>query len=305
MRVAVTGSTGRLGRALVSALEDAPFSGPAGPCAWTRADLDLDAPAGVATALDRDRPEVVIHAAAWTDVDGCARDPDLAMRRNGHATDVLADACATRGVDLVMISTNEVFDGGRTDRMPYLATDVPSPANPYGASKLAGERAAVDRFATVGPVSGGRPGILGIVRTAWLFGPPGADFPHKILAAAARASADGTTLRVVGDEWGTPTSAADVAETICELLAEDAHAGIHHLVNTGIATRADWARDILTRVGLGVALEEVPAATWPRASKAPRWGVLAPTALPSGVPMRPWTEAMADYAPILRRGSPR
>ena len=78
MRVAVTGSTGRLGRALVAALADAPFTGPAGPTAWTRADLDLDAPDGVTAALDRDRPEVVVHSAAWTDVDGCARDPELA-----------------------------------------------------------------------------------------------------------------------------------------------------------------------------------------------------------------------------------
>ena len=75
MRVAVTGSTGRLGSAVVAALAEAPFTGPRGPVAWTRAELDLDAPAGVATALDRDKPEVVVHTAAWTDVDGCARDP--------------------------------------------------------------------------------------------------------------------------------------------------------------------------------------------------------------------------------------
>ena len=88
MRVAVTGSTGRLGSALVRALADAPFTGPAGPAAWTRADFDLDAPHGVDATLERDRPEVVVHAAAWTDVDGCARDPELAMRRNGVATGI-------------------------------------------------------------------------------------------------------------------------------------------------------------------------------------------------------------------------
>ena len=86
MRVAVTGASGRLGSALIAALADAPFTGIAGPIAWTRADFDLDAPEGVERALDRDRPEVVVHAAAWTDVDGCARDPELAIRRNGVAT---------------------------------------------------------------------------------------------------------------------------------------------------------------------------------------------------------------------------
>ncbi len=299
MRVAVTGSTGRLGGALLRALADAPFTGPAGPIAWTRADLDLDAAAGVELALDRDRPEVVVHAAAWTDVDGCARDPDLAMRRNGDATGVLARACAARGVDLLVISTNEVFDGARVDGLPYQPTDPTSPPNPYGASKLAGENAATAAYAGVSSAAAGP--ALGIARTAWLFGPPGRDFPHKILEAAARAAAADQPLRAVDDEWGTPTYAADVADAIVELLADDAHGGIHHLVGGGVATRADWARDILSRVRADVSVEDVPGSTWPRASVSPRFGVLVPTALPSGEPMRPWTQAMADYAPILDR----
>ncbi|MGZ4612940.1 MAG: sugar nucleotide-binding protein, partial [Kineosporiaceae bacterium] len=110
MRVAVTGSGGRLGRAIVAALADAPFTGVRGPLAWPREAFDLDAPDGVGALLERERPEVVIHAAAWTDVDGCARDPELAMRRNGTATGVLARACAARRIDLIAISTNEVFD---------------------------------------------------------------------------------------------------------------------------------------------------------------------------------------------------
>lgn len=303
MRVAVTGATGRLGRALVGALEDAPFTGPLGPIAWGRADLDLDAPDVVTTAIDRDRPEVVVHTAAWTDVDGCAGDPELAFRRNGVATGVLARACAARGLDLLVISTNEVFDGARTDQLGYGPGDAPSPPNPYGASKLAGEAAAIEAYAAAGPRAGG--GSLGIARTAWLFGPPGRDFPRKILDAADRAMAAGAPLRVVDDEWGTPTYAADVAEAICELLAEDALAGVHHLVNGGVATRAEWARDILDRVALPVAIEGVPASTWTRPSVAPRWGVLAPTPLPGGEPIRTWHLAMADYAPALRRAIAR
>lgn len=294
MRVAVTGSTGRLGGALVRALGDAPFTGPAGPMAWSRADLDLDEPAGVERALDRDRPEVVVHAAAWTDVDGCAREPALAMRRNGDATGVLARACAARGMDLIVVSTNEVFDGTRVDGHPYLPTDPTSPPNPYGASKLAGERAATVAYV-------GTDAALGIARTAWLFGPPGPDFPRKIMEAAQRAAVAGEPIRAVNDEWGTPTYAADVADAIVELLADDAHRGIHHLVSAGVATRADWARDVLARMRLDVVVEDVPASTWPRASVPPRWGILASTPLPSGEPMRPWTQAMADYAPILDR----
>jgi dTDP-4-dehydrorhamnose reductase len=296
MRVAVTGSSGRLGSALVTALGDAPFTGPRGPVAWTRAELDLDAPDGVAAALDRDRPEVVVHTAAWTDVDGCAREPDVAQRRNGDATGVLAAACAERGADLLIVSTNEVFAGDREDRVGYASTDPTAPPNAYGRSKLAGEHAATAAFERANV-----PGNLGIARTAWLYGPPGRDFPHKILEAATKALGEGEPLRVVGDEWGTPTYAADVADAIVELLGADALAGVHHLVNAGIATRATWAEDVLGRLGIQVPVEHVPATTWARASDPPRWGVLAPTPLPGGEPMRSWQAAMADYAPILRR----
>jgi dTDP-4-dehydrorhamnose reductase len=303
MRVAVTGATGRLGSALVAALADAPFPGPGGPLAWDRSAFDLDAPGPVGERLDRDRPEVVVHAAAWTDVDGCARDPDLALQRNGVATGVLAAACAARGIDLVAISTNEVFDGRRTDGVGYAPTDPPSPANPYGHSKLAGERAATEAFATAaGPGSGSdRGGRLGIVRTAWLFGPPGRDFPRKILEAADRAAAAGEPLKVVGDEWGTPTFAADVADAIVLLLAEDAHAGIHHVVNGLFASRALWAEYLVGRFSLPVTVDHVPGTTWERASVPPRWGVLAATPLPSGELLRAWPDAMADYAPALER----
>ncbi len=175
MRVAVTGAGGRLGRALLGALADAPFTGLAGPLAWGRPDYDLDDPGAAERLVARDRPEVVVHAAAWTDVDGCARDPDLAMARNGTATGRLARACAAAGVDLVVVSTNEVFDGRRTDGRGYRPDDPTAPANPYGASKLAGELAARDAYAAL---PGGGSGLggpaLAIVRTAWLYGPPGA-----------------------------------------------------------------------------------------------------------------------------------
>ncbi len=295
MRVAVTGATGRLGRALVAALGDAPFTGPGGPLAWPRAAFDLDAPEAIGARLDADRPEVVVHAAAWSDVDGCARDPELAHRRNGLATGILAEACAARGVDLLAISTNEVFDGLRTDGRGYAPDDATSPGNPYGASKLAGERLAADAFARAPKAA------LGIVRTAWLFGSPGRDFPSRILDAADRAAAAGEPLRAVADEWGTPTYVDDLAEAIVDLLAGDAVAGMHHVVNGGVASRADWARDVLDRAGVAVPVADVPATTWQRPSDPPPWGVLEATARQAGEPLRTWRDAMADYAPRLRR----
>ena len=294
MRVAVTGAGGRLGRALIAALGDAPFTGPAGPIAWTRDDFDLDTPWTIQRLLDRDRPEVVVHTAAWTDVDGCAREPDVARRRNAEAVGTVAEATVGRGIDLVHVSTNEVFSGDRPHDRGYLPDDPPSPGNPYGASKLAGEVAAAAAYE-------GASARLAIVRTSWLYGPPGNDFPTKILAAAEGAMERGEALRVVGDEFGSPTYSHDLAEAIVELLAEDALPGNRHLVNGGVATRADWARELFRRTGMDVTIDEVPASTWERASTAPAWGVLEPTPMPSGEPLRPWQAALADYVPLLRR----
>lgn len=296
MRVAVTGAAGRLGRALIAALAESPISGIGGPVAWTRADFDLDSPADVGAIIERDRPEVVVHAAAWTDVDGCAREPARAMARNGYATSALARACAAAGVDLLAVSTNEVFDGRRTDGRGYRPDDPPNPINPYGESKLAGERLAAEAFGDRADAQ------LAIVRTAWLFGPPGNDFPTRILAAGEKARASGEALKVVADEIGSPTYALDLAEAIVDLLAAGETGGVHHVVNAGRASRAAWARELFRQARLDQQMEEVPASTWRRASIPPGWAVLEPTPLPSGEPLRPWEEALADYLPTLLRG---
>jgi dTDP-4-dehydrorhamnose reductase len=324
MRVAVTGAGGRLGRALVAALQEAPFTGPLGPLAWSRPTYDIDDPEAAARCVRQTAPEVVVHAAAWTDVDGCAREPERAMRRNAMAVAELAEACVRAGADLVVVSTNEVFDGRRTDGRGYAPEDRPRPGNPYGASKLAGETAAQAAFlrhgglidgsgavGAAGPVSTPATGAssapipaapqLAIVRTAWLYGPPGNDFPARILAAADRARASGEPLRVVGDEIGSPTFAADLAEGILDLLAAGMFAGVHHIVNAGSVSRAGWARHVLAAMGVEVPIVEVRLATWTRPSAPPAWAVLTPTILPSGKHLRPWQAAFADYAPLLRR----
>jgi dTDP-4-dehydrorhamnose reductase len=279
--------------------------------AWDIPEHNLDDPASAERLVGRDRPDVVIHAAAWTDVDGCARDPQLAMRRNGTAVGEMAQACVGHGAALVTISTNEVFDGRRTDGQPYGPIDVANPANPYGAAKLAGEQAARAAFGATGDdfagaaltPAGRRESTippLAIVRTAWLFGPPGSDFPLKILAAAGRARAEGRTLDLVSDEIGTPTYAPDLAAAIASLLVvaggggPRVAGGIHQVVNGGSASRAEWAREVLRLAGVTVPTREVPMSTWPRPSMPPAWAVLEPTPLPGG-PLRDWRAALAEY----------
>ena len=236
MRVAVTGAGGRLGRALVDGPRGAPFTGPAGPLAWTRATFDLDAPDGVgarcSTATGRrssstPRPGPTSTAAPATR--SCALAPQRRRRPASSPT-----ACAARGIDLVVVSTNEVFDGRRTDGRGYAPDDPPTPGNPYGASKLPGERAAAAAYAgaTAGARARDRPDGLA-VRPA---GPrlPGQDPRRRRAGRAPPASRSA----LVADEWGTPTYTADVADAIVELLGGGrAIAGIHHLVN-GLARHA-------------------------------------------------------------------
>ncbi len=277
-RVAVTGVGGRLGSALLGVLP--------GALPWRRPDYDLDDADSPPRLLDRDAPDVVVHTAAWTDVDGCARDPELAQRRNGDAVAALARACASRGVGLVLVSTNEVFDGDRTDGQGYREDDPVHPRNPHGVSKLAGEMAAREAF-------GDGPGLW-IARTAWLYGPPGNDFPNKIIAAADRL-APGDPLPVVSDEWGSPTFTVDLAGAIAALVGVTP-GGVFHLANAGAVSRFDWAEHVLARLRPERTLRAISRREFARASDPPPWGVLeCGRAAAAGVVLRPWRVALDEY----------
>lgn len=273
-RVAITGAGGQLGRQLVAAFEGA------GHEVWglTRADYDIAEGSG-SQALEAWEPEVIVNSAAWTDVDGCARQPDRAMRVNGDAPGALARVAASVGALIVQVSTNEVFDGS-SDR-PYLDDDDPSPINAYGRSKLAGERAVI----------AAAPRHL-VVRTAWLFGPGGSNFVTKILVAAERARDSGAPLRLVEDEIGNPTWTPDLAHAIVGLV-RDGRTGTVHAAGTPATSRLGWASVALEAAGLAVPVEPVPLASFERASTPPPRAVLAPSA---GVPEMAWEPVTRAYA---------
>jgi len=279
MRIAITGSRGRLGQALLGSLTGAEVY------SWSRPAYDLDDPEAASRVVAADAPEVIIHAAAWTDVDACAREPGLARRRNALAVGELARAAVQSGARLVLISTNEVFDG-RSNGSPYRSSDPTGAISPYGTSKLEGELAAKVAYAE-------RPSDLLVVRTAWLYGPPGNDFPTKVMSAARRAIAEGKPLRLVEDEAGSPTHTSDLAGAIVTLI-RDRVRGTVHVVNSGRASRAAWGKAVLATAGIRPEIALVPAATWTRDSRPPAWGVLA-----SDVPLRPWEEASDEYVRSL------
>ena len=283
MRVFVTGAKGQLGRALQAQFVD----GTVFP-----ADLpecDITDRACVAQAIGQFEPDVVIHAAAMTDVDGCARDPDAAYRVNALGTQNVALACQSAGCPMLYISTNEVFDGRKTE--PYLEFDAANPINAYGRSKLAGETVVRDLLTR-----------FYIVRTAWLYGQEGNHFVRKIIR---RADEQGR-LRVVADEVGSPTYAQDVASGVWRLVQTGAF-GVYHFVNDGVASRYDLARQIMQLCGRGhVPVEPITLAEFTRPSTPPPYTPLrnfCGAAL--GITFRPWQAALAEYLSTpsnLRKG---
>ena len=274
MRIIITGHKGQLGRALREALQGETLFG-----------LDLpqhDITDGQATAraIADFAPQVVIHAAAMTNVDGCESDPDAAYRINGLGTQNVALASQKCGAAMVCVSTNEVFDGTKDE--PYLEFDQPHPINVYGSSKLAGElitQALLNRFY--------------IVRTAWLYAQGGSNFVTKMIQIADERG----ELRVVADEVSSPTYAPDLAEAIAKLIRTD-HYGIYHFTNEGVCSRYDFAIKILELAGRGhVPIHPITSDQYARASTPPLYAPIrnfcAATAL--GIALRPWEEALEEY----------
>lgn len=272
MRIVITGALGQLGRALQNALAgddlvliDVP-------------DWDITDPQSVPRMADL-KPEVVIHCAAMTDVEGCANNPDLAYLVNAFGTQNVALACQRAGAAMIHISTNEVFDG--TASQPYREFDPPHPVNSYGASKLAAEQIAARLVSK-----------LYIVRTSWLFTPGGNNFVRKIIAAADKHG----RLRVVTDEVANPTYAPDLADAIARLIQTD-HYGSYHLVNEGYCSRYEFALEIMKQSGRE-SIPVVPITTdqFQRASTPPPFTPLRNTVGAAlGISLRPWQETLADY----------
>ena len=269
MRIVITGANGQLGRALQAALGRTHDI-----VALGHGELELGRPECVAQ-LAATGAELVIHPAAYTNVDGCARDPELAFRVNGLGTQYVALACRQLGAPLVYISTNEVFDGAGTSA--YFECDRANPINSYGRSKWAGEQAVrelLDRYY--------------IARVAWLFGGE-----RNFVRTVLRLAAERDTLDMVADEIGSPTYAPDVAEAVAEPIQLPFY-GTYHLVNQGSCSRFEFAAEILRMAGRDqVDLRPITLADFKRDSIVPPHTPLRNVAAAAlGIRLRPWQEAL-------------
>ena len=248
MSVLVFGKTGQVARELARLCPEACFAG--------RDMADLSDPAACAALIAQMQPRIVINAAAYTAVDQAEDQEALATVINGEAPKAMAKAAAATGAVFVHISTDYVFDG--SGDAPWTPDAPTAPPGAYGRSKLAGE-AGVRR-------AGGTHAIL---RTAWVFSAHGNNFVKTM----RRAGATRDSLTVVGDQYGGPTPAADIAATVLRiadmLVADPGLTGTYHYCGTPDTTWADFARAVFRSSGMATRVEDIPTSAWPTPARRP------------------------------------
>jgi len=272
MRIALFGATGLLGKALVREWQEddvIPFGS---------ADADIRDAAQVESAVQRSRPNWIILAAAYTDVDGCETNSELAFAVNARGAANVAEAAKKFESRLLFVSTDYVFDGTKTQ--PYEISDQRNPQGVYGRSKAEAEL----RISEILPQSC-------IARTSWLFGNGGKCFPDTILKLATTCP----SLDVVNDQRGSPTYSVDLARAIIQLCHNDAK-GIVHVSNRGACTWYELAKEVLRDAGLSTAVQPTTSDKFPRPAPRPKYSVLSSKSLEAyGITMPGWQDAVGRY----------
>jgi dTDP-4-dehydrorhamnose reductase len=272
MRVTIFGATGMLGKALLRA--------------WTGDDItglgsnqaDLRNPEQVQKAVEHARPDWIVLAAAYTDVDGCEINPSLASSVNTYGALNVAKAAAQARARLLFVSTDYVFDGKKTS--PYETSEPPNPINAYGKSKAEAEQKLTQLL----------PDCC-IVRSSWLFGPAGKCFPDTILRIARTRE----EIEIVNDQRGCPTYTLDLALALIKLCRASAR-GIVHCTNSGDCTWFEFAQEIIHQAGLTTKLRPTTSEKYVRPAERPKYSVLSPASLSAyGIEMRPWQPSLTDY----------
>ena len=289
MKILLLGKSGQVGNALMPLLTRLAQSTEAGALvALGRADVDLSDAAALAQAVQQVQPALIVNAAAHTAVDRAETEPDIAFAINARAPGVLAQQAANLNALLVHYSTDYVFDGSQ--QTPYRESDPTHPLGVYGQSKLAGEQAV--------QASGCRHLLL---RTSWVYDNTGRNFLTTMLRLAKQHG----KLRVVGDQHGSPTSAAMIAETSLRLIRSMLNqpameGGLYHLTAQGQTTWHGFAQAIMRKAALDVPIEAITTADYPTPARRPAYSVLDCSKLQSEFNYRlpDWQQAL-DALPAL------
>lgn len=269
----VTGAGGLLGRTVAELLQ-----GSDEVHAFTHAQLDVSDDAAVDAAFRAARPDLVVHCAAMTNVDACEREPDKAWAVNADGPRFVAAAAAEVGAEIVAVSTDYVFDG---EKGSYVETDEPNPVQVYGRAKLAGE----------GRVREANPRHY-VVRSAWIFGPSG----HNFLSQLPRLVRESDEVKVLGDQWSSPTYAPDLARAIADVSGTGRY-GTYHVTNAGGCSHAEFFRHALEVLGSHVPVTELTTSDIPRPARRPRNSTLVGEAWTAAgfAPLRPWRDAATAF----------
>lgn len=274
MKVVILGSKGALGSSLSKLYRKHE------PKTWDRKEVDITHPESAEKKLVEFKPDVVFNCAAYNAVDKAEEEPEKADEVNGYAVGSLAKICNKIDAILVHYSTEQVFDG--QNPAGYNETDIPNPVNRYGQSKLLGEvelQKYHDRYY--------------LIRTEWLYAPHNnATGKKSFNDIMLELHTNGHNLTGVVDEIGKPTYVKDLALASKELIDSSSPFGIYHLVNEGVASRLDWAKEIFKIKNIDVEIESVTGDTFPRKARRPHYGLLNNTKCS---PLRPWQEALTEY----------
>jgi dTDP-4-dehydrorhamnose reductase len=272
MRVTIFGASGLLGKALTREWNQDAVTG------FTSRDADIRDASRVLEVVRDTRPEWIVLSAAYTDVDGCESNPELAFAVNRDGAVSVARAAREVGARLMFLSSDYVFDGKKTT--PYEISDSRNPQSVYGRTKAEAEITLLDLI----------PHCC-ILRTSWLFGVGGKCFPDTILKLASSRPA----LDVVNDQRGSPTYVVDLARSIISLCRENAE-GIIHVTNAGDCTWFEFAQQIMQSAGLTTDVRPTTSERMARPAPRPAYSVLSPASrLPFGIAMPSWQDALRRY----------
>ena len=278
MRITIFGASGLLGKALLHEWNGDAVTG------LSSRDADIRDAERVQQVLEETRPEWIVLAAAYTDVDGCEGNPEPAFAVNRDGAVKVATAAKRFGARLVFLSSDYVFDGKKTT--PYETGDTRNPQSVYGRTKAEAEIKLLELM----------PDCC-IARTSWLFGTGGKCFPDTILRLAANRPA----LAVVNDQRGCPTYAVDLARAIVQLCRDDAR-GIVHVTNAGDCTWFEFAQEIVRSAGLTTTVRPVNSQQMARPAPRPAYSVLSPARLQFlGIKMPSWHNALSRYLEERRK----
>ena len=274
-KILVTGANGMLGQDLCPILEDEGFD-----VIETDVDtLDITNSDMVKDVLSEKKPSIVIHCAAYTNVDKAEEDLETATKINVTGTENIARVCGENDNTLVYISTDYVFDGTKGDK--YTPADTPNPINNYGLTKFQGEEAVRKHCKK-----------HYITRTSWLYGIHGKNFVETMLSLA-----DKPELKVVDDQNGCPTWTVELANGIVELLEDDAEYGTYHVCGSGVTSWYGFAKEIFEQSSLDVNLKPCTTDEFPRPAKRPAY-----SAMDNGGLCRDWKIALKNYMALRPEG---